>query len=57
MRKYMVCYWIGDDHFELEFYSDHRAGSKANKYDALAAIWRTKGVSRDHVDIRGVYLI
>lgn len=43
MRKYRVSFWVGDDRDELEFYSNHRAGSKANREDALWEIRIRKG--------------
>ena len=44
MREYVVYYWIYDDHDFLVFESAHRAGSKANREDALRAIRRKKGM-------------
>lgn len=43
MRTYVVRYWVYDDHDELEFQSEHRAGSKGNREDALRTIRRRKG--------------
>lgn len=43
MRNYTVSYWVGGNHDELEFSSDHRAGSKANREDALRNIRLRKG--------------
>lgn len=51
MRKYIAVYeysFYGTYTQEIEFFSDHRANSKANKADALHEIWRTseKGIAR-----------
>lgn len=43
MRKYLVSFYVNDDVDSMEFYSDHRAGSKANKADAMAEIRKRKG--------------
>lgn len=43
MRRYIVTYWVGGDHDELEFLSDHRAGSNANRADAMRNIRHFKG--------------
>ena len=43
MRRYLVSFYVNDDVDSMVFYSDHRAGSKANKADALAEIRRRKG--------------
>lgn len=42
-RSYIVFYWVGDDHDEMEFTSWHRAGSRANRSDAMREIRRCKG--------------
>lgn len=39
-----ICYFIVQDNFEVMFFeSDHRAGSKANKDDAMFEIYRRYG--------------
>lgn len=43
MREYIVTFWVNDDHDSIEFTSDHRAGSKANREDAMRNIRRRKG--------------
>lgn len=43
MRKYLVSFYVNDDMDSIEFYSDYRRGSKANKVDAMAEIRKRKG--------------
>ena len=43
MRKYLVSFYVNDDVDSIEFYSDYRRGSKANRADAMAEIRRRKG--------------
>lgn len=43
MRKYLVSFYVNDDVDSMGFYSGHRAGSKANKADAMAEIRKRKG--------------
>lgn len=43
MRTYTAFFWVGDDHDEITFSSDHRKGSRANREDAYAAIYRQRG--------------
>lgn len=43
MRKYLVSFYVNDDVDSIGFYLDHRAGSKANKADAIAEIRKRKG--------------
>ena len=43
MRRYLVSFYVNDDVDSMGFYSDHRAGSKANKADAMAEIRKRKG--------------
>ena len=45
MRTYRVFYWVADDHHETEFQSNYRAGSRANKQDAMQAIRKRAGRS------------
>lgn len=57
MRNYIVTYWVGGDHDELEFSSDHRAGSRANREDAMRNIRRRKGsYVANRVEIIDIYL-
>lgn len=42
-RHYLACYWIGDDHDEIEYISTYRAGSKKNREDAMKEIALKKG--------------
>lgn len=44
-RDYWCSFWVGDDYHEVRFTSTHRAGSKANKDDALHAIRYKKGLA------------
>lgn len=43
MRMYLVSFYVNDDVDSMEFYSDHRASSRANKADAMAEIRKRKG--------------
>lgn len=43
MSKYLVSFYVNDDMDSIEFYSDYRRGSKANRADAMAEIRRRKG--------------
>lgn len=43
MRKYLVSFYVNDDVDSMEFDSNHRAGSKANKADAITEIRKRKG--------------
>ena len=43
MRKYLVSFYVNDDSDSVEFYSDYRRGSKANRADAMAEIRKRKG--------------
>jgi len=43
MRKYLVSFYVNDDMDSIEFYSDYRRGSKANRADAMAEIRKRKG--------------
>ena len=55
MRKYLVSFYVNDDVDSIEFYSDHRAGSKANKADAMAEIRKRKGnYIADHAEIYAI---
>ena len=46
MRIYVVFWDDGHDHGELEFFSSHRANSKANMEDAKAEMARKYGCKR-----------
>ena len=51
MRKYLATFDNGHDYFEVEFESEHRAGSKANAEDARYTMkqkhgWGCKGTLR-----------
>ena len=45
-RKYIAMFDNGHDYFTVEYYSSHRAGSKANAEDAKDAMHRKLGWSR-----------
>lgn len=56
-RTYVACYDDGHDFGEFEFYSGHRAGSKANLDDAKATARRKYGHHRaQQIEIYQVYL-
>lgn len=44
-RKYWASFDNGHDYFSLEFESEYRAGSKANKEDAMKELRRKYGKS------------
>lgn len=46
MRKYLATFDNGHDYFEVEFESEHRAGSKANAEDARWAMKQKYGWGR-----------
>lgn len=61
MRKYIAVFELkfhGTYTQEIEFFSDHRANSKANKEDAMHEIWRRfeKGIARN-AEVLETYLI
>lgn len=61
LRKYIALYeysYYGKYKRDIEFMSEHRANSKANKQDALSEIRRTKerGIARNAVVLE-TYLI
>lgn len=57
MRRYIVTFWVNDNHDELEFLSDHRAGSNANRADALRNIRHFKGnYIANRAEIIDIYL-
>lgn len=45
-RKYIANLDDGHDYSSIEFYSDHRAGSRANKLDCQMEITRKYGFRR-----------
>ena len=45
LRKYMATYDTGHDYGSFEFYSNHRAGSKANLEDAISQARKTMSYS------------
>ena len=45
-RRYTACYDDGHDYGSFTFWSEHRAGSKANKEDAMKQFIRTYGYAR-----------
>lgn len=55
MRKYLASMDNGNQTEDFEFYSDHRAGSKANIQDALYAWHKAKGWM-SKVEVMGVWL-
>ena len=50
-RKYLAIYDNGNSTGEFEFYSKHRAGSKANLEDAQSKAKRIYGSSKNITDI------
>lgn len=42
-RRYRAFYWVADDHDEIDYFSSSKAGSRANKADALREIRFRKG--------------
>lgn len=46
MKTYLACWDDGHDYGEFEFYSDHRANSKANIADAIETAKRNYGRKR-----------
>lgn len=55
-RKYIASCDNGHDYFSFEFYSTHRANSKANKEDAIYEFHRSFGWRKPTPKILNTYL-
>lgn len=57
-RKYRAFWDDGHDYGDFEFYSKHRAGSKANLEDAYNEYRKKHGYSRyKAIEITSIYLV
>lgn len=56
-RKYIAIYDTGHDTGDFEFYSEHRAGSKANLEDAESKMRNLYGRSARNKEIIDIYLL
>lgn len=56
-KRYLAHYDTGHDYGEFEFFSSHRAGSRANMEDAKKEARRRYGKHSRYMQITATYLI